>query len=366
LANIVWAYRAGQIGFAGLRVFCGAAEMAAIREAAGRAKKNGARAVLPHFSKIELAKLTGLSRRIVARELGRLKRAGVLRFDSGRIAFTETGIEGSGELREALACHRSPARPIPMPRRVLLFLARTDRPALFLTVIGYAARGLSLDKKRHTMRGKGTVKATWISKWFGVSERATRYARLALVAGGLISKDVGSQQWKLNRDGAYFEFNFAWRAARADSENAGPAPQKRTENAPPYKTDLTSYGSKDQTTAAPAALDAGVWRRPIEKPGHPPSIRQVRAEDLQCFSRVEELYFQACRKGLIKATESSALSFLAAAVRAREANGDAAKIFMGIVRRSLWQHITQHQEDRARSALVRYRADNADRFRLVG
>jgi len=57
-----------------------------------------------------------------------------------------------------------------------------------------------------------------------------------------------------------------------------------------------------------------------------PKIYAVRPEDLGNFSRVEELYFQAIRRGLIEPTEAGAINFLAAAVRARSVLGDSPRI----------------------------------------
>jgi hypothetical protein len=45
--------------------------------------------------------------------------------------------------------------------------------------------------------------------------------------------------------------------------------------------------------------------------------------------------------------------------------GDAPRIFMGIIRGKLWKNITAADEDRALGALRRYRAENPDRFRIA-
>jgi hypothetical protein len=89
----------------------------------------------------------------------------------------------------------------------------------------------------------------------------------------------------------------------------------------------------------------------------------VRAEDLKSFGRVEELYRQAVRLKLIEPTEANAINFIGAAARATRVEGDAPRIFMGIIRGKLWKNITDADEDRALGALRRYRGDNPDRFR---
>jgi hypothetical protein len=52
-------------------------------------------------------------------------------------------------------------------------------------------------------------------------------------------------------------------------------------------------------------------------------------------------------------------------VRAREVGEDPPRVFVTLVRKGLWNHINQAQEDRARSALVRFRMVDPDRFRIL-
>jgi hypothetical protein len=79
---------------------------------------------------------------------------------------------------------------------------------------------------------------------------------------------------------------------------------------------------------------------------------------------MEELYWQAVRKGILRHSESSALNWLASAVRANSVRGgDPVRVFVGIVRRGLWSHVTQAQEERARVALARFREADPGHFR---
>jgi hypothetical protein len=95
-----------------------------------------------------------------------------------------------------------------------------------------------------------------------------------------------------------------------------------------------------------------------------PDLRDVKLEDLESFARIEALYWQAVRKGIIKHSESNPLNWLGAAVRAKTVNGDTVRIFVGLVRSQKWEFITGEQEERARSALARYRQDDPTRFRV--
>lgn len=94
-----------------------------------------------------------------------------------------------------------------------------------------------------------------------------------------------------------------------------------------------------------------------------PNIRDVRADDLKSFGRVEELYHQAVNCRLIEPTEAGAINFIGAAVRAMAVPGDAPRVFMGIIRGKLWKNITQRDEDRALAALRRHREKDPERFR---
>src|SRR5262249_12779770 len=139
---------------------------------------------------------------------------------------------------------RSWRRPVPMPRSLLRFLASCSRPTLAKVLLAHCLRGLTLDRRSGEVRGRGTVKASWIGETFSISLRAAKSARASLILLGLIGKDTGSVQKKLNRDGAYFELNLVWSrtnpAPRASAECQGSAPPKRRLQTP---SDL-----KDQKT----------------------------------------------------------------------------------------------------------------------
>jgi hypothetical protein len=128
--------------------------------------------------------------------------------------------------------------------------------------------------------------------------------------------------------------------------------QNRTAFAPPNKDRKTSYESKNQK--------AGVFKREGE-----PNLRKILPHDLRSLERMDSLYAQAARCGWIQPSEANALNFLAAAVRAQEVGRDAPRVFVTLVRRGLWHHITQAQEDHARAALVRWRDHHPECFRVA-
>src|SRR5207342_280831 len=105
-------------------------------------------------------------------------------------------------------------------------------------------------------------------------ERAARAARAELIRLGWITKDTGSFQRKLNRDGAYFVINPLWR--RAVKQSAPPDPKKCTASAPPIQKPETPIGSKNQKPAL--RPESGVCtanrREVLEKP----TLRNIRIE----------------------------------------------------------------------------------------
>lgn len=370
IGNVVSAYQRSELDYASLRVYFAAFELKAIRDAArrtGSTKRRGSKFV-PNYREDEIQRLTGLSIRFVRRSLRKLKKLGVMTFTNTEIVITETAIEGSRELVEEIRSERSPARPIPIPRALLRFLARCERPALFMTLLAHFLRGLSIDRKTSEVRNRGTVKLSWVSSVFEISERAARYARQELIQLVIITKDTGSFQRKLNRDGAYFELDLFWGKStnQPRRENAGPTPKISTQIAAPYKDMRTPYGSKDQKTRV--TEPSGVFKK-REGEGAP-RLSNVVKEDLQSFFRTRTLYEEAVRKKIIGTSEADFLNWVAAAVRAKTAKeGDPVKIFMGIVRKRLFTHVTQEEEDRARRAIRNFQEHmtpaSSDLVRLV-
>ena len=378
LLNGVSAYKSGAISFKALRVYLSCFELEAIREAAKRSStlkpRNGEQKVC--YRKEELVRLTGgLSLRSIAQGLKELEKASVMQFRQERITFTETPIAESREMLESVLSGRKGGRAIPVPRKMLKMLGELNKPALFLTLIAYMLRGLSIDRRTGLVNPRGTVKASWISEAFGLSLRAVKSSRTELVSLGLVSKDTNSYQRKLNRDGAYFELNLEWSKsesreeseaqtvdnfATACTEFAPPKPQNCTEFAPPIERLITSKEDKNHKTWK--TNPAGICKQTF-KEGGSPSIKDVQPEDFREFSRNEVLYWQAVTLGLITHSEANVLNWVSASIRARETENPA-RIFMGIIKKKLFHHVTQGQEEIARKAINRRREKHFDAYRV--
>ena len=200
-----------------------------------------------------------------------------------------------------------------------------------------------------------------------------------LIALGILSED-NSNQWKLNRCGAYFEINTAWKQGggvihretqseptpaqatglavdnsaedMAQNSNKKPsfAPLKAKNSpkfAPPYKDLLTSYRTKNQKLENQIS---GFCEKGREKS----NLKNITREDLTRTSRVLELYAQAVKANWLKDSEQNRLRFIAAAIRAKKVGFEPVKVLVAIVRRGLWHHITQQEEDQARAALRKH------------
>jgi hypothetical protein len=131
---------------------------------------------------------------------------------------------------------------------------------------------------------------------------------------------------------------------------APPTVKKSPDFAPPYKDKKTPYGSKDQKS------ESGFLIKKVGGGEGKPILNNIVIEDLQSFYRTEELYFQAIKANWINDSENNFLNFLAAAVRAKTLkSGDPVRVFVGIVKKKYFMHITQAEEERARAAIKKFR-----------
>jgi hypothetical protein len=209
---------------------------------------------------------------------------------------------------------------------------------------------------------RGTCKASWVAETFGVDVRSVKASRKHLAEIGWL-EIAHSDHWHRQRWGGTAIVNLTWQGlggAWRNSESAPRAELSTTELPPPESNKELPSESRHQKLTGP------------ERPGVktqkecPPTLANVRLEDLLKLSRTEVLYRQAVASGRVNHSESQVLNWVAAAVRAKTVpNGDPVRIFMGIVIRGLWHHVTQEQEERARRALARYREVYPDAFRVA-
>jgi DNA-binding transcriptional ArsR family regulator len=390
VGNLLSSYNRKEISLRALRIYMAALAIVATREAAKRSRPvwKNKKAITPRFLFTELAELTELSESNVKRELKKLEKAGLLLFSETEIQFTDRPLPQAIENIGFLSGSRSAKRPVPIPRPMLRYLAKEGREATIKTALAYMVRGLSISRQGE-ITGKGTAKASWIAEAMGLSVRAVRTARAELIELEFLSDDEGSKQWKLNRDGAYFQLNLDWKEPHIKEKReavnkpkttdfARPTPQKRPNFAPPYKDKKTSFRTKHQKTQTSSLETSGREKALRAKSGfckkiiknkssdrtnqtkhskkiRIPILRDINPDDLRRLSTLKILYAQAVKAKWLTQSEANFQNFVATAVRATRTEGDSVRIFVSIVKKGLWQNITQAQEDRAREIIQKVR-----------
>ena len=386
VCNALWLLSAKKLTKKTLQVYFACFSLVAIREAANRSllKKPKKGRVIPSYRLKELSKATSLPQNTIKKELVTLESLLLLTFSESEIIILKTIIEGSEELLENFTQGRSPKRPIPIPRSIFRYLSKCKKESISKTLLAYILRGLTLTRDGE-IKGQGSVKCSWISDVMDMSLRSAKSARKELIELGVITADTGSHQLKLNKTGAYFTINIDWTDYQSvigqnkidnityqqkmtdnsvdnsflpQSEFA-PLPSEKVQVfAPPYKDKKTSSKEeyKYQKPLSTLCLKpSGVFIKPVEKE-KPPTIKNITFDDFKSFYRTEELYFQAVKAKWVTDSENSFLNWMSAAVRAKTiTNGDSVKIFVGIVRKKLFTHITQAEEERARAAIKKFR-----------
>lgn len=297
IANCVGAYKRDAISYRAVRVYFGCLALIAVREGAKRsAKSNGRKSPdLCHYKPEELCRITGLEVNSIRRELRKLEAEGLIVWRERSVLIPTAELPGNETLLKELSCKRSSRRPVPVPRVLLRFIARTPKMALATTAIAYAVRGLSIDRYDSSIRSSGTVKSSWIAEAFGLSIRSVKASRKVLIDLRFIERDTGSFQRKLNRDGAYFKINLAWNPRGGTPPKSAPRrAASHPKFAPPYKYRKTSYEIKNQKPENCALPAPGTRKQEKEEEAN---LRNVVVNDLKSVPRVWELFKQGAKLG---------------------------------------------------------------------
>jgi hypothetical protein len=342
LANVCAARKSGAISFLALRVWLATHEQCARR----------INTELRNYKSDELVALIagGVTRARIQRAIRELVRENLL-------SFTTSVITHATELRPDAATIASelgtnPGRRVPIPRRLLRALFRHKRPSEVMAAIGHLVR--CLFKRGRKISNYGLVKASWIASLFGVAERSVHSARKWLRAAGFLTEEYVHQVVK-NRWGGKFVVNLS---PALQANRAG-----RTKFAAPFLT-KNPYRSLYQTERTEQyETTAGVCReRESGASSGEPDLKNILPDDLRKLERLETLYRLAVKARWLTDSEAGFRNFVSAALRATRAGGRVGAIFVGIVKRGLWQHVTQEQERDALAVLRRYR-ERHDAFR---
>lgn len=336
LLNAWAAVESGEITLYDLRVWLACHEMVARRCCIDKA-------IEPSYGESEVLRLVGSGRECRTRKsLRRLQEAGLLEWSRQRLNV-DVGQRPVAAWVEAKV--KNVRRKIPVPRRMLRYMAACRSRVTVATLLGHLVRCLYY-RKGCCVSG-GRCKASWIADVFGVDIRGVKRARKELIRIGWLVPGRASQQ-ALNRWGMQVIIRVQRAGETAGSVTNLPPPQTaRVTNLPPpivnRKLSMRSMNQKPGGTTGDR-MESRKGKRVV--------LNRMRLEDLREPNRLEDLYRQAAGAGLVPESPASRLQWFAAAEHAMEAGDrNPCGLFVAMYRRSLWHHITQAQEDSARVKL---------------
>ncbi len=326
------------------------------------ARRCGARKGCPlHYTTRELAAIlkTPHESRIAA-GVKRLVRAGLLSWSASKVEFPEwngAGIpEATSRLRGAASLVANHRRRVPVPRRLIVWLAREGTGAMIATVFGHLLRCLYF--RGGACAPSGMCKGSWVAQVFGAHPRTVKRARAELVALGWLVP-AATSQWARNRWGQRFAVNLEW-SPSGDSTAAPRTPPRsrrlRLPSPPPEShRELSSRRLKHQEPAPRGPVGACAGHQGLT----PPTLRRVLAADLHDPRRLQSLFADAVRSGFVTASECDRQRVFTAAGRAlRVGASNPPGLFAWLVRGQRWSMLTLADEDRGRG-LARHDAERA-------
>ena len=352
----------------------------------------------PMYTRDEIAKLTGRVGGVSA-SIDHLQACGLLTWETQAITFNLFLPEQvSSALETMLAQITNHKRRVPVPRRLLRFLAQGCTRVLVATVLGHLFRCLYY--RDGQCQPEGLCKASWIAQVFGVSERAVKTARQQLEAIGFLRR-TKTAQWVLNRYGQKMTISLHW-AGRPLPEALHPEPVAELaplpassphETAPPDSHQQLPTEEKNQKpatsrpvgvlstlfaqareclrtgTALPTDSEPPVARTvsaPVRKgqesthvvpqtPMPAPRLQHVTLPDLKDTERLLALYTQSVQAKLIGPSDAERLTFVGLAqhvlaYRPENAGG----LFRQLLTRRCFHFVTQQDEDAAQQRLKQY------------
>ncbi|MGE3542229.1 MAG: hypothetical protein AB7N91_33040 [Candidatus Tectimicrobiota bacterium] len=261
-----WYYQQGALELRTLRVWFGTLELVE--------KRCGAAPEVPaHYGPEELRRLLRWPRLApVIAAVQQLETLGLLAWSSQAIQF----LPQAEVLREALAQDayqtlRAQVAPglrwVPVPRRLLRWLAQEGQPGLIATACGVLLRCMRY-KARQCVAG-GRVAAPWIATVFGVAERTVQRAFTTLEACGWLAR-LAVQPARERAHGRYTVINLAWQRpgtaerppharktiaapeepAMAPCQNLSPQQQVSCRNLSPVATPSSSVNTGNTKTCS--------------------------------------------------------------------------------------------------------------------
>ena len=338
-----------------------------LRERRKHAAGNGR---APSYQLEELTHLVGGGGGTIKGALRRLRASRLVRWSEREVEVATSPDElVTANLEPVWAiCRAMPAKRkrVPVPRRVLRLLAGGVKRSVLATALGHLVYCLYYHR-REGWNPRGSCKASWIARTFGLSERSVIRARQHLEDLGWLRRVDSPGQWHLNRFGATYEVNLAWartagelsttleRRKLSTARMSPPPGRNDTRLSPPESDHTLSSRVKNQKPASGGPSGVSNGKGAEQKALGKPNLRDIRKEDLASISRVMELFDQALERGLVQEGFMDRLNFAAAAEHARvRGSSNPCGLFFHLVKKKLWRFITEGDEEAVRVKVKAY------------
>ncbi len=156
---------------------------------------------------------------------------------SGLVAWTEPALrmmtqptDLQGLDPSAYAALRAHVHPllyrVPVPRRMLRYLAREGSPGLIATTLGVVLQCLRYFRKDKQCRSGGTLSVAWIADCFGIGERTAYRSLATLEALGWLATVPPPPEIR-HPDGPWRVVNLAWDLPQEAPRRGRAAPRRR-------------------------------------------------------------------------------------------------------------------------------------------
>jgi len=240
-------------------------------------------------------------------------------------------------------------RKVPVPRRVIRYLAASRRKVLIAVLLGHLLRCVYYRNEKCVSGGR--CKASWIAEVFGVDVRNVKAVRKEVIDQGWL-RPLSSSQMSLNRWGkaVIVNLNHSFRSMGPQAQSPPRLSSSRSKSSPLYNNRKlsTRFGNHKLLQSRKPGAQMG------EKKKKQPYLKRLLPDDLQNPARLNALYGQATETGILPAIPATRLQWFAAAERALErGTRNPCGLFVSIFQKKLWHHITDTQEDAARVKLAK-------------
>jgi hypothetical protein len=296
--------------------------------------------------------------------LRRLDAVGLLTWSTSHLAFPKTPdelkVKNTSRLFDMINAVPNHQRRIPVPRRMVRFLAGARRRCLMATILGHVIRCLYFRKGECS--SKGCCKASWIAEVFGVNGSNVKAARRYLTEMGWLTSLETSQRVR-NRYGQWVRVNLDWPGSDEKEEvvvsscrepksaQLRSRPPKRlstTESRPLRENKKPFQELKHQKPTSGSRT--GVLK--TKETNKKPSIHHIVPDDLRDTERLLALFEDTQKQGSIGGSENDRLRFIATAEHARFVGStNPCGLLAQLIRRQLWHFVTADDEERAQKRL---------------